>query len=63
MAPTEARPPKAAKPQVEDKPEKKAEAKPEDISSDDDKPEGRLLPWEPATPAPGPTDQEAADKD
>ncbi len=56
-APPEARPPKAAKP------EKKAEAEPEDIGSDVDKPEGRLLPWEPATPAPGPTEQESPDKD
>jgi ribonuclease E len=46
-----------------DKPEKKAETKPEDIGSDDDKPEGRLLPWEPASPAPGPTEQETRDKD
>ena len=60
---TEATAPTEAKPQVEDKLEKKAAAKPEDIGSDDDKPAGRLLPWEPATPAPGPSEQEAADKD
>ena len=57
--PTEAE----AKPPTETKPEKKVETRPADNGPDDDKPSGRLLPWEPPTPAPGPTEQETPDKD
>ena len=62
-APTEDKPPTEARAPIEDKQEKKAETRPEDIGSDDDKPAGRLLPWEPSIPAPGPTEQETPDKD
>ncbi len=57
--PTEAE----AKPPTEAKPEKKVETRPADNGPDDDKPSGRLLPWEPPTPAPGPPEQETPDKD
>ncbi len=55
----EAEKPAEAKPVPKEVPEKKAK----DNGPDEEKPEGRLLPWEPPSPSPEPVEQEAADED